>query len=227
MAESAIVSVVPHPHDMRMVTSSVRSLLRILLPLPCASCGARSESGLCHACRAALVSDVGSVPVAWPHRLIACVRYEGPAKHVVLAAKRTGSHALVEEMARAVATKIPSDALVTWIPTSASRRRRRGYDHAELLARRAASLAGVPAVPMLRRLSDAQEGKGRAARADVRFGLLWSPDASWSSLRGRTVVVVDDVRTTGSTLRCALAVIASKKPREIIGLTYAAADSTR
>lgn len=85
---------------------------------------------------------------------------------------------------------------VTWVPASPERRRRTGVDHGRLLAEPAARRLGVPPVPLLRRIR----------RVAPQMGL--SPSERRRNLQGAfaalhpvpaTVLVVDDVFTTGST----------------------------
>ena len=96
----------------------------------------------------------------------------------------------------ALAPSIPFDA-VTWAPTTAARRRRRGFDQAELLARAVASNLRVPARSLLvRRPGPIQTGQSLAAR---RSGPAFGP----SRPAPPRVLLVDDVITSGATVSAA------------------------
>ena len=98
---------------------------------------------------------------------------------------------------------------VTWIPTSTRRRRDRGFDQAELLARAVARRLGSPCTAMLRRvpgppqtgqpLERRQQGPTLVARHRVD---------------GR-VLVVDDVITSGATVRGAALALRAAGAREV------------
>lgn len=91
--------------------------------------------------------------------------------------------------------------LVTWAPTTPDRRRDRGFDQAELLARRVAERLSMPAKSMLERPNGGGHQTGKTAderRSAVGFRLKRGRE-----IRGLHVLLIDDVMTTGSTLSAA------------------------
>jgi predicted amidophosphoribosyltransferase len=145
---------------------------------------------------------------------VVAVEYEGIARRLILNLKYRNRQQVVPVLAELLAQRMyqrphqrhdqtmPSDTsdfdVVTWAPTSRQRVRRRGHDQSELLARRLAREIGVPCRRLLIKTStNVQTGAPRIMRLQ---GSVYTA----RNLRGGThVIVVDDVVTTGTTMRCA------------------------
>ena len=93
--------------------------------------------------------------------------------------------------------------LITWVPLHWLRRWLRGYNQAELLARRLAALSRHPAKPLLRRTrwTVPQTHLSRQARlANVRGAFALRRSLSLDGhLAGKRILLIDDVLTTGAT----------------------------
>ena len=167
----------------------------------CEACGDIARV-LCVQCRTQLFAMVQPECDA----AVVAVAYEGIARRLILNLKyhnrRQVVSVLIELLAQRVMQRIPNIAticdVVTWAPTSTARVRRRGHDQSELLARRLAKVLDVPCRRLLIKTStNVQTG---ASREDRLRGSVFSA----RKLRVNShVVVVDDVVTTGTTLRCA------------------------
>ena len=138
-------------------------------------------------------------------RVHALFAYEGHGARIVQALKYRDGRRLVaplaDELARRWAEVAPAapGLAVTWVPTSGGRRRDRGFDQSELLARALARRLGASARPLLRRRpGPAQTGLDRAGR-EAAAGYLAT------ARTGGPVLLLDDVCTTGATLRAASA----------------------
>ena len=118
--------------------------------------------------------------------------------------------------------------IVTWIPVSEKRRKDRGYDQSELLAREIAELLGVPVLPVLRKTGDnrAQSSLDAAARAANVIGMYEIREDA-PDITDRTVLLIDDVLTTGATVREASFVLDSVRPRKICCLFAAKTEGNR
>lgn len=181
-----------------------QSLVDLVFPPRCPGCGRPGEV-LCAGCAAELRPGFGPCP-AGLDGVRAVYAYEGPAREAIARLKYRNARAVVGWLAGAMADAarpFGSD-LVTWVPTTASRRRERGFDQAEILARHLARVLRLPPRALLTRLpGPPQTGLDRAGRREaprMRVG-------RHVGVRGRRVLIVDDVLTTGASLSTAAATL--------------------
>lgn len=211
----------PGPH-WRCPTGSLRSAL-VLRESTCVLCGAASPV-VCPRCEGAL----GPAPsLAVPRGLDACwalLAYE-PARPLVVALKNRNRRDLVTWLADRLAGLGRPDpaSVITWAPTGSPRRRARGYDHAELLARALARRWHAPCVPLLTRAPGPAQA-GRAA-AERRVNPAFAVHVRRAM--PPTVVVVDDVVTTGATLTAAATALHRAGVESVTAAVAARASSPR
>jgi ComF family protein len=146
-------------------------------------------------------------------RAVCAVDYGFPWDHLVREFKFHGRVELADALAGrlAAAVRARGDSGVQWVlpvPVSDQRLRERGYDQAWELARRVAAALQLPARAdaLLRTLDTLHQTElGRAARQRNLRAAFFVPGPQRAALHHRRVALVDDVMTTGATLREAAA----------------------
>lgn len=167
----------------------------------CAGCQTRGPA-LCHTCRFALIARPAP---ASSGGVVVATSYTGRVRDVLLGFKYRNRRAVASHIAGILAGRLRErldDAaldVVTWAPTSPQRRRERGFDQAELIARGVAAHLGLPCRQLL-----ARHGGGSPQTGRSRRDRLESPDFRvHPRTAGKRVLVIDDVVTTGATLAAA------------------------
>lgn len=194
-------------------------LLDLLFPPKCPFCGALLEKGglLCPDCQRDLPWLTGEKAWRGVELTEGCwsvLGYEGVVREAIHAYKFRGrssrSRAFGTLMAQCLADNKVEFDLVTWPSLSRKRLRERGYDQAGLLAEEIAARSGVPVVRTLDKLHrPAQSGlEGPNQRKVNVLGAYAAVDPE--KFRGKTLLLADDVVTTGSTLsECAKTLLAA------------------
>ncbi len=161
-----------------------------LRPPGCRRCGTPMERSV-DAC-----PDCPPLEISWSR---AAFLYEGSVRRALLRVKFDGARSTAEAFAPAIARLLdgsrPPD-VVTWVPLGRRRRRARGFDQAEVLARAMAGAASLPMAGLLRRVVDTPPQARRSA-SERRLGFAGAFVAV--ARAPARVLVVDDVLTTGAT----------------------------
>ena len=208
------------------------ALLDLLFPPKCPFCGKLLEKDqlLCPECQRELpwlTGAAGEKAVELTRGCVSPLRYTGKVPDGVHGFKFDGRSARSETfgllIAQCVRDRGLSADLVSWPSLSPKRLRQRGYDQAELLARRVGRELGLPVVRTVdKKEIPAQSGleEESARRANVLGAYsAHRPEG----FQGKTVLLVDDVVTTGATLSACAGVLLLGGAKEILCATLARA----
>lgn len=182
----------------------------------------------CGSCRARLPNASPICHPAFPYLLGAAASYEGPIKSLVLALK----FALVREaaaelgdVALAYALQIPlpwREFVVVPVPLSKRRFKERGFNQAELIAACVAKGLGVPALPgALTRIRHTRPQSLASSVEERGKNVLGAFMGHSPEIRGKKVILVDDVVTSGATLFAAATALKSAGAKNIAALVPA------
>ncbi len=128
--------------------------------------------------------------------------YDGLAKKVLLSFKYGEKKYLKNLLAKLMTDKYLSERfeadVVTFVPMTKKEQRKRGYNQSELLAREIANSLSLECRPSLEKVKESPEQKSLSAkeRAENLKGVFSCSDAA---LKGKRVLLIDDVFTTGAT----------------------------
>lgn len=201
-------------------------LLDLLFPPKCPFCArVLDRPGVCGGCEASLpwTEEADSLwELSGGLRCAAPLWYKDGARRGLLRFKFQGAAGagdpLGAVLAQCAAERLSGEFdTVTWVPVSRRRLRKRGYDQAELLARYACRRWDVAPVRLLEKVRDnpAQSSlTDRAVRWENVRGAYRA--ARPEAVRGRRVLLVDDICTTGATLSECAAVLRSAGAETVV-----------
>ena len=197
--------------------------LDLLYPRKCVGCG-RAGAFLCDVCiaeapRAADTTGVGLQLVLAPFEM------KGAVQKAVHRLKYNGVRGLSHPMGIAMVQHLERHGvapdLIVPVPLHRSRQRERGYNQAALLAREVGGWMRVPVdVGLLERTESAGPQARSASREERQANVAGAFRARREAI-GKSVVIVDDVTTTGATLQECAAVLRKAGARRAWGLTFA------
>ena len=199
----------------RLYTAAARSgvrLLDLLFPPKCPFCQAVLEQPrdpVCPKCRLSLpwlVGERADRPVEFSTHCLSPLAYRGAVVGAVHRYKFPGNPSYAAPYGILVAQCVrdhlaQSPDAVTWAPLSRKRRRKRGFDQGELLARAVARELELPVAGVLVKALDTPPQSGLNGAEQRRANALGAYQLRQGcGLHGRRVLLVDDVVTSGATL---------------------------
>lgn len=225
---------------MTVISGFASTIRDLLLPRGCAGCDAPDQV-LCPRCRSLFARAYRrEFPVGMLGFLYACARYEGPVRHAVLAWKDHGDvecdhvfgailgDLVVSMLSGRVMTVMTADAVVV-VPAPSSLRSMRARQrwHTLALARSVAAVlrthgvdARMRAILRTRGISHKSVETVTAAQRADRIGGHIEVRCK-KPLDGIAVVIVDDIVTTGSTMRQCARVLQAAGAHVVTGFVLA------
>jgi predicted amidophosphoribosyltransferase len=207
-----------------MNPSNYRSSVDLVFPRRCGLCRSVGPSP----CWCCLESLPDSLPqVVRPSgcaSIAAAFEFTGPIRQLVRSVKYGHNPGALRffagRMAGADLLSANGADVVTWVPTSPSRRRGRGFDQSEVLAGYVGLLLGIPVRALLRHVPDRGSQTGQSRRQRLQRRDLFVPMTAESAYR--RVLLIDDVVTTGASLSGAARALHTVGVQEVHGLVAAA-----
>ena len=187
------------------------TILEWLFPTKCAFCHRLTggwEQRVCPKCVRELPYTCGGAAEQKLPNIEKCVSplyYEGTVRDSLLRYKfnglRTYCNVYSDLIVKTIDERGVSCDIITWVPLSRKRLRRRGYDQARLIAESAAKALGADCVPLLKKTRNikAQSLTGGAKERRKNVSGVYAP-INIGLIRDKRILIFDDIVTTGATL---------------------------
>ena len=195
--------------------------------ITCGCCGkpmaAQSDTGLCSECAERQRSF---------DRGYTCAGYGMTERNLIHQLKYKDKDYLASHFAELMAERIVAEGLepdlVTAVPMYKKKERRRGYNQAGLLAKSISLRLNKPIPDLLIRVCDTppMSGLGAAQRRKNVQGVFTAAKWVKENIYGKTVLLVDDIFTTGSTTEACSDVLKESGAHRVYVVTFAAGMDT-
>ena len=183
---------------------------RLLYPPKCVLCGTlleKDETDLCHGCRSeAPFWEKNRKKLQFLDSWTAVWYYEENVRRSLVRYKFYGARSYSQAYGRALAMKLSQFRpegfdILTWVPVSPIRKFFRGYDQVELLAEAVGRELGIIPTPTLKKIRHNKRQSRIRGEAQRRANVLGAYQViDPAAVRGKTVVLLDDIVTTGATM---------------------------
>jgi competence protein ComFC len=210
---------------MRWISSTT---LDLVYPPICVGCG-RVDTWLCHACETDQGAFLPVIPFADDDLIdgmAALGTHSGMLRDSVHALKFHNARRLAQPLSRQLARIL---AITGWqidvimpVPLAPKRMKSRGYNQAALLAESLAHICDLPYADLLMRVreTETQVGQDADSRRENLAGAFACVD---ERVQGCSVLLIDDVTTTGATLEACAVALRQSQARQVFSLTVTAA----
>ncbi|HPC24680.1 MAG TPA: phosphoribosyltransferase family protein [Fervidobacterium sp.] len=208
------------------IRTGIESVLDLLTTTNCIVCGNKSfGKRLCPDCEAFLSKPPAPVTKRVNnHDVLYFGFYEEKLRDFILSYKFHNHHSLCGDLAKLVNSVIVTHKvsfdIITYVPATKSAKKRRGYDHVELITKQLSKLVEKPWIKSMEAVRETDQLKTLDRKEAVmgKFDIL---DDTSRFLTEKKVLLIDDVLTTGSTMEEASKILKLASPSEVIRLVIA------
>ena len=208
-------------------------LWNLLFPPKCVLCRkilSREETDLCHGCRKDQPLFPGSkLKLSFLAQWMGLWYYKENVRLSILRYKFYGRRSYAQSFGRLLAMKLQSEGwedtdILTWVPISRRRKRTRGYDQTEIMAQVVSRELGMILTPTLKKVTHTKPQSTMGSVAHRRANILGAFDVTDPVLvRGKRILLLDDIVTTGATASEAARVLLTAGAKEVKLATLAVA----
>ncbi len=155
--------------------------------------------------------------------------YQGPASSLIKALKYQSRTDYAKDVAAFMVMQLenlkwPLPDIIIPVPQTTLRKIERGFNQSALIANHLAQMLNIETLEVLKRKSGgfSQSSLSKAQREELSKDLFYCREQT--DLSGKIALLIDDVLTTSTTLRCCAAALKEVFPKSIYVLTFCHAE---
>jgi len=191
--------------------------IEVVKSYTCYGCGKISKFGkLCPSCQNRLDTSVSSI-------IYAADYHNDVVKKLIASLKYDGVTALVPMLSSLLLPRIPveTNAIIAPVPLHSSRQKSRGFNQSELIAKEVSTKLGIAIVLPLKRVKKTRSQVGLSKELRTQNLADAFKCTNPAEIVGKTVFLIDDVVTTGSTFSACATVLKAAGAKRVICLAIA------
>lgn len=208
-------------------------VMDLLIPKRCVGCK-KEGSYICDKCEIFLSEVENTIP-----GVISVWEYEGLMEKLIYKIKFDGMYHIIDELVEKamdrIDLKLPAspktanrggseNTIITYVPIWKKKEKERGFNQAELIAKKVAEITGSPVGPVLAKIKDNRSQVGLNPQERIEnvkgvFRLLTSDFKKLLKSEVNNILLVDDVYTTGATMQECIKVLKKGGAKNIWGFT--------
>ncbi|MDP2909570.1 MAG: ComF family protein [bacterium] len=199
------------------------NIIDILLPRTCVGCGKEGKY-ICEKCGLFLSEAPSIFLTSGLEELASAWEYEGLTKNIIFKIKYEGAFDMINELVgKAFEIRepyIPEDTTITFVPMFKKKEKRRGFNQAELIAKKVGEITGREVLPLLEKIKDtpSQTELNKEERmTNVKDSFQRKKGANCYN----NVLLVDDVWTSGATMQECCRILKRSGVKRVFGFTLA------
>ncbi len=205
-----------------------KRILSAVYPNRCPVCRyvIKKDEVLCKDCKKLLPKNVSQGYVVGAYRLLSAVHYDGDFAKAIKALKFGKKTKLAYPLSRIMAKRFENEGLenfdvITYVPLHKETFKNRGFNQSELLAKGLSKIFEIPCRELLikpkkNKPQHTLSGKDREKNVKGVFKAV-----NTSEIKGRRIILVDDIATTRSTLGECSQMLSEKGAEDILCITFA------
>ncbi|MBL7142200.1 MAG: ComF family protein [Candidatus Pacebacteria bacterium] len=210
----------------RILENIKENIIDILLPRTCVACGKEGKY-ICEKCGLFLSEAPNVFMAGGLEEVVSAWEYEGLIKNIIFKIKYESMFDAINELvAKAFEIRepyIPEDTTITFVPMFKKKEKRRGFNQAELIAKKVGEITGREVLSLVEKIKDTPSQtklskKERIINVKDSFA-LFRPGLNKSLTKD--VLLVDDVWTSGATMQECCRVLKRSGVKKVWGFTLA------
>lgn len=194
-----------------------------MFPKNCINCGKEGKY-ICEKCELFLSEAPSIFHQGSLEEVIGCWEYEGLAKRIIFKIKYDGVFDAINELIETAFEKrepyLPENTIITFVPMFREKERIRGFNQAKLIAKKLGKITGRKVLPLLEKIKDTRS-QTKLDKVERLANMKDSFRKKEETVCPNNVLLVDDVWTSGATMKECAKILKKSGAKRIFGFTLA------